>query len=264
MRLVSVKVWKYRSIDNATDFKVGNYTVLVGPNNQGKSNLLRAAVLAMEIIEGWSRYPRTAGQEVSTSEILRAARRPYIGRRTVGHTRVGFDWERDFPLFARTRRGAQRSTVIRVGFELSQSEQEEFRTKFGMAINKNLAVKIALKERTLTFTIPKSGTKITKAKSTEIAQYITSRIKLIYIPAVRTDANTIEIVDEILKSRRRQLLSSPEYAELIERLELLDKEVIAEVEDVLKNALPKFIPECRQFSLKYSHSLAHRVLTTSS
>ena len=48
MRLSRVSVRKYRSIDKAADFAVGDFTVLVGPNNQGKSNLLRAAVLAME------------------------------------------------------------------------------------------------------------------------------------------------------------------------------------------------------------------------
>ena len=46
MRLNRVSVRKYRSIDTAADFNVGDFTVLVGPNNQGKSNLLRAAVLA--------------------------------------------------------------------------------------------------------------------------------------------------------------------------------------------------------------------------
>ena len=66
MRLSRVSVRKYRSIDKAADFAVGDFTVLVGPNNQGKSNLLRAAVLAMEVIEGWSALPRDvqAGREV--------------------------------------------------------------------------------------------------------------------------------------------------------------------------------------------------------
>lgn len=52
MRLSSVSVHKYRSIDETATFDVGDFTVLIGPNNQGKSNLLRATALAMQEIEG--------------------------------------------------------------------------------------------------------------------------------------------------------------------------------------------------------------------
>ena len=77
MRLNRVSVRKYRSIDTAADFNVGDFTVLVGPNNQGKSNLLRASVLAMEVIEGWSALPRgiQAGREVPIEMVLRGGLR---------------------------------------------------------------------------------------------------------------------------------------------------------------------------------------------
>ncbi len=72
MKLNRVSVRKYRSIDTVADFEVGDFTVLIGPNNQGKSNLLRAAVLAMEVIEGWSRLPPvcTLGKRFRWSEFF--------------------------------------------------------------------------------------------------------------------------------------------------------------------------------------------------
>jgi putative ATP-dependent endonuclease of OLD family len=50
MRLVSFSVQNYRSITKANKIKVGQSTVIVGPNNEGKSNVLRALVTAMKVI----------------------------------------------------------------------------------------------------------------------------------------------------------------------------------------------------------------------
>lgn len=50
MDLVEFSVSNYRSITSAHKIKLGNYTVLVGKNNEGKSNLLNALDAAMNIM----------------------------------------------------------------------------------------------------------------------------------------------------------------------------------------------------------------------
>jgi AAA15 family ATPase/GTPase len=42
MKLKSFTVERYRSITKAKKIRLGRVTVLVGPNNEGKSNLLRS------------------------------------------------------------------------------------------------------------------------------------------------------------------------------------------------------------------------------
>lgn len=244
MKLTRVSVRKYRSIDTAADFNVGDFTVLVGPNNQGKSNLLRAAVLAMEVIEGWSRLPQgiRAGQEIPTDILLRVSARPGARGRMGGGRNVGYDWDRDFPLFARDRRGGQRSTVIHLDFELDADEQTAFREATEVSTNQKLAIEVSLKERTASLAIPKQGRGAHKEKAREIAKFITERVSLLHIPAVRTGSTAMGIADEILTSRRRRLLQSPEYAELLQQLEALDQAVVSEVEEMLKETLTRFIP----------------------
>lgn len=258
MRLSRVSVRKYRSIDKAADFAVGDFTVLVGPNNQGKSNLLRAAVLAMEVIEGWSALPRDvqAGREVPIEVVFRGSHRgSWRGRRRGMGRDVGYNWELDFPLFARERRGSQRSTVVHLDFELSPEEQAAFRDETGVSINQKLPLEVSLKERTVTLAIPKQGRGPHKEKAREIAKFLTDRVTLLHIPAVRTGATALGIAEEILASRRRQLLRSPEYAEVLTQLEQLDQTVVADVESVLQKTLTRFIPgtdsvqlEARSFS----------------
>jgi recombinational DNA repair ATPase RecF len=47
MRLVAFSVQKYRSVIAAEKLQLRDLTVLVGPNNEGKSNILQALVTGM-------------------------------------------------------------------------------------------------------------------------------------------------------------------------------------------------------------------------
>ena len=58
MKLASFSVINYRSITNARKIQTNNMTVLVGKNNEGKSNILRALTLAMDIMKMYSVNPR--------------------------------------------------------------------------------------------------------------------------------------------------------------------------------------------------------------
>jgi hypothetical protein len=57
LRLTKVTVSNYRSIGSKTTFELHNMTTLIGPNNEGKSNLLRAIALGMRFISRWSVSP---------------------------------------------------------------------------------------------------------------------------------------------------------------------------------------------------------------
>ena len=58
MKLVNFSVTNYRSITTAHKINLHNLTVLVGKNNEGKSNLISALRLAMEIINYITRISR--------------------------------------------------------------------------------------------------------------------------------------------------------------------------------------------------------------
>ena len=63
MRLISFSVQKYRSITKAEKLPLSDLTVLVGPNNEGKSNLLQALVTGMRFLvpQESERYNRRLG-----------------------------------------------------------------------------------------------------------------------------------------------------------------------------------------------------------
>ena len=74
MKLVSFTVHNYRSITSANKIAVSDITILVGKNNEGKSNLLRAINLSM------------------------TALRLYQDPIGIRRSRILFDWNSDYPV----------------------------------------------------------------------------------------------------------------------------------------------------------------------
>ncbi len=78
LRLARFSVKDYRSITQESTIDLDDYTVLVGRNNEGKTNLLRAIDLSLTAV-GFSSGP-------------------YGPRGTVLARRAGYDWARDYPV----------------------------------------------------------------------------------------------------------------------------------------------------------------------
>src|SRR5688500_15351619 len=89
MRLVSFTVLKYRSIKTAHKIKVGKRTILVGPNNEGKSNLIRALVTAMRVLTAVRAQPPWLRPRPPGAKPLQTRLPAY---------RSTYDWERDYPV----------------------------------------------------------------------------------------------------------------------------------------------------------------------
>ena len=51
MQLIRFSIERYRSITSLSEFAISDLTVLVGPNNEGKSNVLRALDCALNILK---------------------------------------------------------------------------------------------------------------------------------------------------------------------------------------------------------------------
>ena len=226
-------------------------TVLIGPNNQGKSNLLRAAVLAMEFIEGWATFPHSRNSkpyEVPLRMVIRSSL--YSRLNTSSSDLVEYDWEVDYPIFAKDRNGTRKTTAIGLEFELDAAEQEEFKKHTGIATNHRLPVRIAInRNNRATLSIPKQGKGSHIEKSREIASFISSRIALLHIPAVRPGSAAIGVANELLTSRRRKLANTPEYKDALEKVKILDQTAVQEVEKLLQGTLQGFVPGLVDLSL---------------
>ena len=95
MKLVEFSVTNFRSITTAHKIKINNTTVLIGKNNEGKSNLLKALSFAMGIL--------TSNEDYHVKYSRRQSSR--------------YDWPRDFPIALQDRNG-KRDTIFKLEFFL--------------------------------------------------------------------------------------------------------------------------------------------------
>jgi len=230
MNLKSVTIQNYRSITTAYKLALSSSTVLIGPNNEGKSNVLRGLVLATRILLG----RRGAGTIFHTPYGLRRGRE------------ADYDWERDFPLHLqakKSRPGGESSFVLE--YELSDTEVEEFRKLTGSRLNGTLPLRVAIgHSRTPRITVHKRGpgAKKLSAKGEQIAEFVADRIDLEYIPAVRTAASAQQVVEGMVARELAVLEASQEFTDAVESIAKLQEPVLRELSESIKKTLIQFLP----------------------
>jgi len=119
MKLVSFSVTNYRSIVAAHKLPISDTTILIGPNNEGKSNILNALTTAIGLI------------------------RVHEGGLRGMYNRKLYDWGRDFPISLQESK-PNGETIFRVNFLLDTTEITSFRTEVGSSIDGNLPVEIRI------------------------------------------------------------------------------------------------------------------------
>lgn len=251
MRLVEVTVQNYRSITSQTKFAMDDLTTLVGPNNEGKSNLLRAVAVGMDLIRRWPFMANHVDKDgaLSGSPAMNILRPRRTGRG--GQLLYGYRWGDDYPLGKQAQRGAK-PTVIRLRFRLAPEEVRDFSEATGIANNGDLPIEISLGRLSVSFGVlkPGRGAATHKAKARQIAEFISARVSLVSVPAIRTSDQALGLVNELSRLRMRSLLNSEEYVQLTKRLNELRKEAVEKIGIDLTSSVQRYIPSVRSIELQ--------------
>lgn len=233
MQLISFSVTNYRSITGAHSVNVSDLTVLIGKNNEGKSNLLRALDAAMALLRTHSN------------------RESRFRRYTSPHE---YKWKRDFPIQLQSRKGSK-ETIFRLEFSLNQPEIEEFRQEIGVSLNGLLPLEVVIGQtEEAAFRVVKTGrgTKTLTQKSAQVARFVARRIYFNYIPAIRTDRETTELIREMLSNELRTLEDNPDYMAALQAISTIQKPVLDAIAARVEGPLKEFLPSIKSVSLEIS------------
>ncbi|MBR6778714.1 MAG: AAA family ATPase [Clostridia bacterium] len=228
MKLISFSVTNYRSITTAHKIDLSNLTVLVGKNNEGKSNLLTALNTAMSVI-----MLNADSRMSSTGMYLRRFRL---------WDRGDYDWERDFPLqFQNRKRGLE--SIFNLIFRLEGKEVEEFHNETHLRGNEDIPIRIKFgRYRKYEIEVPKKGSSSYNKKSAQIMAFISKRISFNYIKAVRTENMAMEALMDIIKEELSGLENNPEYNKAQAKIMQLQNEVLNKISRSLIEPLKVFLP----------------------
>ena len=233
MKLVSFSVSNFRSILEAKKVPLSNYSILVGANNEGKSNILNALAIAMKALVEFKWILRRDGvgriMTFPTSHILR---------------RVDYDWKRDFPVSKQNSSSKKKSTELTLDFLLSEAECAEFLNKIGSRLDGRLPVVMNFSDTDFSFSVakPGRGNVSLNKKSARIAEFISQRINFDYIPAIRTAEHASVVVSDLIASELAKLEKQPEFESALAIIEKLQQPILNELANSVQGTISSFLP----------------------
>jgi putative ATP-dependent endonuclease of OLD family len=248
MQLVSFSVLNYRSITTAYKLPVKQSTVLIGPNNEGKSNILRALVTSLEALKSFRDSKILAGR-------LRSYNSQLADR---------YSWANDFPisLQASTPTG---ESFFNLEFKLTDSEIEDFYQEVKSNLNGNLPIQLTLGNKQPGFRVLKRGPggAALSRKAEQIAGFVAKRININYIPAVRTSDAAEDVVTQMLE---RELLAAerdPQFQAALAQIAKLQEPILSKISAGIGETLKEFLPNVKSVRVSIPQEARYRAMRRS-
>lgn len=232
MEVVSFSVENFRSITKKSVIPLKKLSILIGKNNEGKSNLLKALGLAMDIIS-----------------LGRVIRRSIRSSRLIFSQSTNYNWERDFPI---SLQKDDKVGVTRLGleFELSQAEKEEFNKRFKPKLSSTLVFEISIgSEYKVELAIFKNGKKIFENQKQEICEFVKEKIYFNYIPAVRTKETAAKIVYELIRNELSGIKEDKKYKQALESIKKLEEPILKKISKTIKDSVVKLVPNVKDVKI---------------
>ncbi len=245
MQLVSFSVSNYRSITTAYKLPIRQSTILVGPNNEGKSNILKALVTALEILGAAASAKMYRGRFLS----------PYRERRDE------YEWTKDYPVNLQAT-NPNGESIFDLEFKLSDGEVEDFWREVKSTLDGTLPIQLSLGRNDPGFKVRKKGPgAATLSKKAEpIARFIAKRLNITYIPAVRTSMEAHNIVASIVDRELSVAEKDDKYKNALEEIAKLQQPILDQVSKNIRDSLKEFLPGTRDVRIQVTEDARMRAL----
>lgn len=241
MKLISFSVSNFRSITRAHRIQLHDLTILVGKNNEGKSNIIKAISLSLNIIK----------------------RHLYIvRRRTFEYSKYidnSFDyvWQRDFPVTSQTKKKGSKSTIFELEFLLSDQELEQFNkyTKSRLSTPDFMIIIEIGEDNYPKLKVSKKGASKLNSKVQLINEFVANNIVFNYIPAIRTESQAIDLIRDTLAQELKIVENNSKYIDAINTINRLQKEPLNGIAKKVQNTLQTFIPSIKNVKIDIEENI---------
>ncbi len=249
MKLVSFAIRNFRSISNTSKLPIrDSVTALIGPNNEGKSNLLRALVTAMEVVSKLEAYTLTRHGRIRGYLMMDRA----------------YNWPQDYPIHLQDK-NPEGESQFDLEFELTDAEVLAFKQEVGSSLNGTLPIRITIGKNEPKFSVRKQGpgAKTLSAKADKIAAFIGKRLDFQYVPAVRPASAATNVVEEIVARELQTLAQDEEYRAAVQRIEELQEPILHTISENIRDTLQAFLPNVKGVRVAVPQDARYRALSRS-
>ncbi|MBO4858436.1 MAG: AAA family ATPase [Treponema sp.] len=243
MRLKGVSITNFRSIKSTGYISLESKSIIIGPNNEGKSNILQGIVIAVT---------RIFGRDNTSRRIIYSRSRD---------DSLIYDWERDFPLDLQENE-SKGKTVFKLFFDLNKQECDDLSYAIGLKIKDDLMFTLTCdkEKESIEVRINDIDKKCNRSNDlSEIINYIHSRFSFYYIPAIRPKEYSIQIIDELLEERLNSIKKETEYQKALQKILDYQKPIIDELSNQLTESIKSFIPEIKCIEVSRKEEISRLV-----
>lgn len=247
MKIIEFSVTNFRSITKAYRVPLNDISILIGKNNEGKSNLLKALNIAMKSLRDFSEID---GRKRQFLYSLRGNQPEY------------YVWQNDFPISLQMKKGIKES-IFRLEFELNEEEITEFKNEIKSNLNGTLPIEIKIDSNgsPVISVIKKGrGSKTLNSKSKKIAEYIAKRIHFNYIPAIRTESHAMKVIEELTFKELSKLELNPDYKNALNTINALQIPILKDLSKKIKNSLCELLPNITDVSIEFQDNRSRRIV----
>ena len=242
MRLESFQVNYFRSIKNSEPIHLNQKTIIVGKNNEGKSNYLKALNIALSILLDRRRVE------------LFIRRKRYLNDDSI------FNWERDYPVNLQNKK-RQPSTKFKLTFNLTNEDVENIKSLINVEIKFELIIEIEINKNDLSLNIyytPKNiRKKLKESQIDKVCDYITKEIYFTYIPAIRTERASLNIIESLINKKLDSLEENEDYNKAKSFIQSKQNELLINLSHELVDKLHTFVPELKNVQLSAEYESRH-------
>jgi len=238
MKIAKFKVSNYRSITDSKQLDLKSLSVLVGPNNEGKSNILRALVVGLQAVQSAARHaePRRR-RSVTSSSVLR-----YSSRNDFQF----YVWENDYPVSLQEMK-PDGVSEFELELELNEGDRDELKRRTGHSLNDLLKLRIKLGADTAEVRVIKRGpaNSAINDKISTICDLVANRVRVEYVPAERTSSEITRLIQREAMEAMAGVLNIPEYLDALTIVRQYAEEALKPLEEQLTASISSLIPEVR-------------------
>lgn len=244
MLITSFSIQNFRSIKEATGLPIYNLSILIGPNNEGKSNILQALVLTLRYLS-----------DIEFSFGPMRFRRVYTRRHRL-EERTGYSWRRDFPIKSQEKNPNGKSVFI-IESELSKQEKYNFKRLVKIKLKGQLRIKLSLGKDQPTIRVfdTSNPKKSIPCSISKLNEFIDRNLLVQYIGAIRTSDTTTDIIDDMISSEISLLQRQKSYKELLDKLGKKQKPILDKLSKSLTESVSSFLPDVKKIELDYQDRL---------
>ena len=244
MQLVAFSITNYRSITAAYKLPIRQSTILIGPNNEGKSNILKGLVTALGILGALGRYRIQRGR-----------------LRSIHRDEGGYEWSKDFPVSLQGKHPDGESFFY-LEFRLSADEVVDFEKEVKSNLNGTLPIQLSFGKGDPGFKVMKKGPggPALSKKVDLIAHFIAKRVNLTYIPAVRTSEEAHNVVGGIVDRELAVVEEQKSFKEALAEIAKLQAPILDAISHRIRETLKVFLPNVKDVRVSISDEARYRAL----